>query len=102
MSSSLNEPDDWLRIWSGPDLSDVVSELRVAARPDLVQETPGAELKKLFETRPENRLVGIELGWNGPPWTVSSRLLIHVAVELAGPDPVVDRAAAHAEAVSEL
>ncbi len=70
-----------------PRRTDVIAHSGVAARVDrranLIEQTPGRELGKLFETRIDDPLVRVQLVGRRGPWRIPSRTSRQIAVQLA-------------------
>ena len=75
---------------------------RIARRADLVEQPLRRQLRERLETRLDDRLVGIQLVRHRRPRRVPAGTGRELPVQLAGLDPVVDRAPAHPEAPRQL
>jgi len=97
------EADEWLRLGSRPHPSDIVAHLRdparVAGGADFLEQPHGRELGIGREPSGDDPGEGIELG--APRRVLPGRRGGDVAGELAGRDPVVHDAPAHAKALGD-
>src|SRR5690606_14697704 len=92
--------------WSRPYLTYVIPDLAVApgiaGGAELFKQPLCAQQREHLQPRSDNPAIGIDLPCNRGTWPIADRLSVQIPIQLPALDPVIDRAAAHAESPGQL